>query len=118
MFCFFSFSLPGFISHPPFLQAAIPIRPIRDTFSDNIVMLEFGGKTILQWNPVNTVTNGSKKIGRFNGAGSDFMTQYRYDKYTVHRIRTSCTTVFSLLNYRNVDIAYRNCKNILLETFL
>ena len=64
MFCFFSFSLPGFISHPLFLQAAIPIR---DTFSDNIVMLEFRGKTILQWYPVNKVTNGPKKFGRFNG---------------------------------------------------
>ena len=63
-FCFFSFSFPGFISHPPFLQAAIPIQ---DTFSDNIVMLEFRVKTILQWNPVNAVTNGPKKFDVFNG---------------------------------------------------
>ena len=45
-------------------QAAIPIR---DTFSDNIVMQEFRVKTILQWNPVNAVINGPKKLGRFNG---------------------------------------------------
>ena len=44
---------------------------------------------LLQWNLVNTVTNGSKKWGRFNGAESNFI-------YTIHhRIHTSCTTVFS-----------------------
>ena len=60
MFCFFFFHYQVLyrIHCSCKYQAAIPIR---DTFSDNIVMQEFRGKTILQWNPANAVTNGSKK---------------------------------------------------------
>jgi len=28
---------------------------------------------VLQWNPVNTATNGPWKFGRINGVGSNFM---------------------------------------------
>ena len=38
-------------------------------------MLEFRVKTILQWNPVNVVTNGLKEFGRFNGV-ADFLYNY------------------------------------------
>ena len=64
MFCFFSFSLPGFISHPRFLWIPCKQQYLSGTLS---VILEFRGKTILQWNLVNAVINGPKQLGRFNG---------------------------------------------------
>ena len=32
------------------------------------------GIVVLQWNPVNTVTNRPQKFGRINGVGSNFIT--------------------------------------------
>ena len=57
---------------------------------------------------------GKKKIGRINGmailsglAQISWLEEGRNDKYTVQRILTSWT-MFSLINNRNVDIAYSN----------
>ena len=50
-----------------------------------------------QWNSVNTVTNGSKNIGRINGvvilSGQDQISwlEGSNDKFTIHRIRISWT---------------------------
>ena len=70
----------------------------------------------VQWNPVNTVTDGSKKFGRINGVAV-LSGQSAILIYTTHRIHTSWTTVFSLINNRKVDIAYRNCTNYLKLSF-
>ena len=71
----------------------------------------------------NTVTSllrplffGPAKFGRISGLavllgqGQISWLEDRNNKYTIHRIRTSCTTVFAVINNRNADIAYHNSK--------
>ena len=59
----------------------------------------------IQWNPVNMVTNGLKKIWPYYRGRLKFhdlravMTNAPYIKFTV---------LFLLINNRNVDIAYNN----------
>ena len=51
----------------------------------------------------------SNGVAVLPGQGQISRLKCRNDKYTLHGIRT-CTTVFSVINNRNVDIAYSNCK--------
>ena len=77
--------------------------------------------SLLQWNSVNTVTNGPKKYSHINGvavlSGQAQLSLLEgsywqiHQEYTVHRIRFK--VLFSLINNWNVDIAYRNWKKLL-----
>ena len=67
------------------------IAPLRTT----IITLFF-----VQWNLVNTVTNGPKKIGRITGAGSNLLRDWRAVMTNTPYI--AFTALFSLINNRNV----------------
>ena len=64
----------------------------------------------------NKVTNGSKKYGRINGVAV-LPGQGSILIYAIHRIQTSSTTVFSLINNRKVDITNCICRNHLKLSF-
>ena len=69
----------------------------------------------LQWDPVNTVTNGPKRLARLMGW------PYYQGRLKFHDLRAVMTNkpyiafsiVLSLKNNLNVDIVYSNWKNLL-----
>ena len=77
----------------------------------------------IQWKPVNTVTNGSKKIGRINGVAvlsaqaQIPWLENRNDLSTPYIAFAFLERLFALINNRSEDTSYSNWKNYLTFSF-
>ena len=69
------------------------------------IMIQYSGTPLIR-SPM-----GQTKLAVLPGQGQILWRMGRNNKYTIHRNRTSWTTVLFLTKNRNVDIVYRNCKS-------